>query len=176
LTEDAATSALLLRISARQLGGFAGSVISHFEGGRMTLPDSDPRDAKAIAHILQNRILVAKHLFRDSNNRRAIVKIVTRLFLSPSASEYAGSLMDSWRMDDAWVADIRHELHEIVTIPINSLPADKLSILKVNTERPTEMTRLVSAIYGGCNGEVRVALASSVLPSLFKVKSYAITV
>lgn len=171
LTEDAATSAPLLRISARQLGNFAGSVISLFDESPAELPHSNPGDAEAVAHLLHNRILVAKHLFRDSNNRRAIIKIVTRLFLSSSTSDYAALLMGSWRMDDVWMEDIRHELREIVIALISPQHDDELIIPKVDAERPKEMTRLISAVYSGCTAEVKDAIASCVLPRLFEVKN-----
>jgi hypothetical protein len=129
LAENAATSSLLLRISTRQLGNLAGGVVSLFEEPAIQ-GCPDPHDAEAIAHILRSRILVAKYLFKDINNRRAIITIVTRLFLSSSTSEYAALLVDSWRMDGVWMADIRHELHEIVIVPsAPPLPCTKLKHL-----------------------------------------------
>lgn len=79
--------------------------------------NTDPRDAEIIAQILRKRILVARHLFRDISNRRAIIKIVTRLFLIRSTSEYAAVLLDSWRMDDSWSAD----LHYVLNLMVRSL-------------------------------------------------------
>lgn len=111
---DDATSALLLRISARQLANFTGGVVSLFERPPVPPLVRDQRNAEAIAHILRTRILVAKHLFKDVNNRRAIITIVIRLFLTSSTSEYAALLLDSWKMDDVWVADVHHELCRIV--------------------------------------------------------------
>ncbi|KAF8312677.1 hypothetical protein DL93DRAFT_1297134 [Clavulina sp. PMI_390] len=149
-SEDSATSALLLRIAVRQLSNFSDAADSFIPSGS-DYTSVDPRDADTVARILRYNILVSKHLFRDSSNRRSILKIVIRLFLVPSTSEFACSLIDSWRGDETWLADLRHELGAII-----------------DHGSPEEMTRLLSAIYGGCGAETRLAVASNMLPALFE--------
>lgn len=128
MESHAATSAVLLRISSQHLrtcaDGFAailevaGISPSSFNS-KPPLPQFQPdaRDAYRIAHILRTRILVSEYqyLFRNTTNRRSVIKIVSRLFLYQETSEYASLLVDGWRADELWDADLKLELNDIVS-------------------------------------------------------------